>query len=444
MAINTQNLVNAITNYRQLLRNRLDAHFKKEEKELAAVFPTIQLADDGSALHRYLSQHRFTIEEYITLMTALAPHIQPAFFENMIQEFLPNGGEFPEFGGVKAGNNRCILPTGETVLFILAGVDLPARLQLQELFSQEHTFFKERILWLEDVKEGEPVISGRLVLSQEFVELFLFNKVLQPKFSQEFPAKKLSSQMEWNDLILHPQTAEQIGDIRIWLQHNQALLQDYNIARKLKPGYRALFYGPPGTGKTLTATLLGKEFNKEVYRVDLSQVVSKYIGETEKNLEKVFSKAENKDWILFFDEADALFGKRTNVSNSHDRFANQEVSYLLQRVEDFPGLLILASNFKSNLDKAFTRRFHNMIHFPMPTAGERLEIWNKTFPGMITLSPDIDLNFIAQKFELSGASILNIVQFASLRAISNQQMSINQQDLLTGIKREFWKDEKTI
>src|ERR1044071_9620636 len=121
----------------------------------------------------------------------------------------------------------------------------------------------------------------------------------------------------------------------------------------LKRGYKALFYGPSGTGKTLTATLLGKQFDRDVYRVDLSQVVSKYIGETEKNLEKIFTRAENRNWILFFDEADALFGKRSNVQSAHDKYANQEVSYLLQRVEDYNGLLILASNFKNNIDEAF-------------------------------------------------------------------------------------------
>src|SRR5690606_11585436 len=129
----------------------------------------------------------------------------------------------------------------------------------------------------------------------------------------------------------------------------------WDMRQLIKPGYRTLFYGPPGTGKTLTAMLLGKEFQRNVFRIDLSQVVSKYIGETEKNLEKIFQRAANKEWILFFDEADALFGKRTSVKDAHDRYANQEVSYLLQRVEDFPGLVILASNYKNNIDKAFVR-----------------------------------------------------------------------------------------
>src|SRR5690606_39095369 len=144
----------------------------------------------------------------------------------------------------------------------------------------------------------------------------------------DFPAMRVSTQMEWADLVIKPKTAQQINDIQIWLNHNKAFLQDWEMGKRTKPGFRALFYGPSGTGKTLTATLLGKQFGKDVFRIDLSQVVSKYIGETEKNLEKVFKKAEHKDWILFFDEADALFGKRSNVQNAHDKYANQEVSYL--------------------------------------------------------------------------------------------------------------------
>jgi AAA+ superfamily predicted ATPase len=440
----TQGIIESFGLLQQVLHSRLQCHFKKEEKPLNEIFPSVKVEADGSVLNDFIIQHQLTIEEYITLLIALVPHIQPAFFENIIQEFLPSGGDFAEFGAVKATNQRSILPTGETVLFILAGNDLQRRLQLQQLFSPDHFFYQQNIIWLEHVKEGEPVMSGKLLLGNEWVEKFLFNKETAPKFSPEFPAKKLTSQMTWDDLILTPQTKEEIDHIKIWLSHNTNLQKDANLSRKIKPGYRALFYGPPGTGKTLTVSLLGKQFNKEVYRVDLSQVVSKYIGETEKNLEKIFSKAENKDWILFFDEADALFGKRTNVSSSHDRFANQEVSYLLQRVEDFPGLLILASNFKSNLDKAFTRRFHAMVHFPMPNATERLLIWQKSQPQNLQLATTIDLNEIAQRFELSGAAILNIMQFAALKALNRNDKIVQQDDILTGIRREFWKEEKTI
>ena len=424
--------------------NRLDSYFKKEQKNPDEIVPAIKIVHDNSILNDFIIKNKLSVEDYVTLLIALVPHIQPSFFENIIQEFLPQGGDFAEFGAVKATNQRTILPTGETVLFILAGNDMQRRLQMQQLFSADHFFYRQNILWLEHVKDGEPLMSGKLLLTTEWVDKFLFNKETAPKFSPSFPAKKLTSQMTWDDLILTPQTKDEIDHIKIWLSHSEDLLKDKNLSRKIKPGYRALFYGPPGTGKTLTVSLLGNEFNKEVYRVDLSQVVSKYIGETEKNLEKVFSKAENKDWILFFDEADALFGKRTNVSNSHDRFANQEVSYLLQRVEDFPGLLILASNFKSNLDKAFTRRFHAMVHFPMPNANERLMIWQKSLPQNLQMSSDINLNAIAQNYELSGAAILNIMQFASLKALHSKEDIVYNAYLLTGIRREFWKEEKTI
>ncbi|MCK7559689.1 ATP-binding protein [Chitinophaga sedimenti] len=229
-----------------------------------------------------------------------------------------------------------------------------------------------------------------------------------------------------------------------WLQFQHQFKTDANLGRKIKPGYRALFYGPSGTGKTLTATLLGQQFQQEVYRIDLSQVVSKYIGETEKNPEKVFARAETKNWILFFDEADALFGKRTNVQSAHDRFANQEVSYLLQRVEDYPGLLILASNFKNNLDDAFLRRFHAIIHFPLPNEEERRQLWEKSLPASLQPSADIDLRQLAGRFELTGAAILNVMQHASLRAFSRADGQLQLNDVLEGVRKELGKEEKSL
>jgi len=248
--------------------------------------------------------------------------------------------------------------------------------------------------------------------------------------------------MEWNDLILNPKTAEAINDIKIWLEHNSIFLNKWGMDKKIKQGYRALFYGPPGTGKTLTATLLGKQFQKDVYRIDLSQVVSKYIGETEKNLEKVFNKAEHKEWILFFDEADALFGKRSSVNNAHDRYANQEVSYLLQRVEDFPGLIILASNYKNNIDNAFIRRFNSIINFPMPNSAERLEIWKTTLPAKAELAKDVDLNIISSKYELSGSGIVSAIHYASLKTIYKNSVCIAKQDLIEAIRKEYEKEDR--
>jgi len=157
---------------------------------------------------------------------------------------------------------------------------------------------------------------------------------------------------------------EQLKEVRTWMLHNTKAPSERTLKRKKKQGYRVLFDGPSGTAKTQTAEMLAKEFKKEVYKIDLSKVVSKYIGETEKNLKILFSRAENIDAILLIDEADALFGKRTDVQDSHDRYANLEVSYLLQRIEEFPGLVILSTNLKGKLDEAFIRRFQTVQHFP--------------------------------------------------------------------------------
>lgn len=177
--------------------------------------------------------------------------------------------------------------------------------------------------------------------------------------------------------------------------------------------------------------MLGNETGKDVYKIDLSMVVSKFIGETEKNLELLFARAEDKDWILFFDEADAIFGKRTSVRDAHDKYANQEVSYLLQRIEDFNGLVILATNMKTNIDEAFIRRFNDIVRFSIPAEDERKEIWEKSFPD------DADYNDIpnqVRKYELTGGNIINVVQFAGIQALRRRHEMIdhNEQIIASG------------
>jgi SpoVK/Ycf46/Vps4 family AAA+-type ATPase len=188
--------------------------------------------------------------------------------------------------------------------------------------------------------------------------------------------------------------------------------------------------------------LLGKNTGLDVYRIDLSMIVSKFIGETEKNLANVFDQAMNHKWILFFDEADALFGKRTSASSAHDRYANQEVSYLLQRIEDYPGVVILATNLKSNIDEAFARRFQNMIHFPMPGTEERLQLWEKAFSKNSKLDDGVDLFKIASTHVISGGAIINVVRYCSLMAIERGDNIILGSDIEKGIKREFKKEGK--
>jgi AAA+ superfamily predicted ATPase len=427
----------------EVVNMRLNFFFEKN-KEIQLVYPHLNITENGDELSKLLIRNNLGPDEFIILMLALAPHIQPNFFESIIQQYLPQGGDFPEFGGVKGTNYRGMLPTGETAQFIIAGNDFNKRIYVQKLLLTESILAKEQILSIERVKEGEPIMSGRIILDGEWLNKLLTGADQSPMFNTEFPAKKVATNMSWDDLVLNGYTQKQVEDIQVWLQHNKRLMQDDVLRKKIKPGYRVLFYGPPGTGKTLTVTLLGKQFNKDVYRIDLSQIVSKYIGETEKNLEKVFEKAMHKDWILFFDEADALFGKRTGVQSSHDRYANQEVSYLLQRIEDFPGLLILASNFKTNMDDAFLRRFHTVVHFPAPNVNERFVLWQKSLPASFKIDSTVNLNSLSEKYELTGAAILNIVHYATLQTAAKKEDCIQLADILEGIKREYRKEEKTI
>lgn len=399
---------------------------------------------EDSWLAKLMQYQKPSHEEFTVLMLALAPHIQPSFFTRIIAEHLPEGGDFPEFGGVKGTNHRGILPTGETAQFILAGDDLEKRLEVQRMFGSDHWFAQKRILWLAPVPEGEPVMSGRLVLDPEIVELLTIGTVSRPRFSIEFPAEYIETDMTWEDLVLHPNTLRQIHEIEHWITHNETLLHDWGMKKTIKPGYRALFYGPPGTGKTLTATLLGKHTGKDVFRIDLSRVVSKYIGETEKNLSRLFDKAENKNWILFFDEADALFGKRTDVRDAHDKYANQEVAYLLQRIENYSGLVILATNQRAHIDEAFVRRFQAIIHFPMPRPEERCQIWRQAFPEQIAIASDIDWRQIAARYELTGAGIMNVTHYCAVEALADRSCAVTSGQLEAAIFREFTKEGRIV
>ncbi len=238
----------------------------------------------------------------------------------------------------------------------------------------------------------------------------------------------LSTDLSWADLVLGKAALKKIEAIKNWLKQNA----NEGVNTTSKTGCRIFLSGQSNLSKTLTTELLGKQFRKAVYKIDLSKVVSKYIGETEKNLEQIFAKADDKNWILFFDEADALFGKRSNVKDAHDRYANAEVNYLLQRMEEYSGLAILASNVKGNIDEAFIRRFNFIINFPVPTPAERLKLWQKAFTESVTLADDVDLLFVAKKYLLSRGNIQLIAK--QVKATVKEREKITANLLLAAIE----------
>ena len=377
-----------------------------------------------------------TFEERVIVMLALMPHIKPQALDTF---FLQNGAldrQFTQFGGWKGLSHGGFLPTGETAVFIIAGDDPIKRCEVVRMFQRDHWFYTSNILRLEGANEGEPFLSGQLRVSEEFLSHVLLDREYKPDYSIGFPAKLITTPLEWEDMVLDYQTHDALEEINTWIEHQHTIMKDWGLKRILKPGYRALFYGPPGTGKTLAATFLGKKNNMDVYRVDLSMIVSKYIGETEKNLAKVFDLAENRNWILFFDEADALFGKRTSTNTSNDRHANQEVAYLLQRIEDFPGTVILATNLKSNIDEAFSRRFQSIIYFPMPSEELRAELWRSMLPKEWLGDDAEELIATAAQSELSGGSIANVVRKCAVQLVNKPLNKVDKNVILTALNIE--------
>ncbi len=253
-------------------------------------------------------------------------------------------------------------------------------------------------------------------------------------------AHKIEPRYGWGDIILPGDQLALLQEIVATVRQRSRVLEDWGLGVKLVPswGVTVLFAGPPGTGKTMAAEVIANELGLDLYKIDLSSVVSKYIGETEKNLERIFSEAASSNAILFFDEADALFGRRSEVRDSHDRYANIEISYLLQRMEAYDGVTILATNLRANLDEAFTRRLQFAVDFPFPEDADRLRIWQTLLPSEAPYDPHIDWRFFATRFKLAGGNIRNILVSAAYLAASDGGQ-VTMTHLLHSTRRELQK-----
>jgi hypothetical protein len=253
-------------------------------------------------------------------------------------------------------------------------------------------------------------------------------------------AQKIEPRYDWDDLIVPGDQKAMLQELVQMVKGRGVVMEEWGVGRKLKTsaGVTVLFAGPPGTGKTMAAEVITSDLGLDLYKLDLSTVVSKFIGETEKNLWRIFDEAQSSSAVLFFDEADAIFGKRSEVKDSHDRYANMEVSYLLQRMEQYDGVTILATNLRANMDEAFTRRMQFIVDFPFPDEDDRMRIWQTLFPVDLPQSADIDLALFASRFKLAGGNIRNIIVSAAYLAASNGG-HVTMDHLLHGTRRELQK-----
>jgi SpoVK/Ycf46/Vps4 family AAA+-type ATPase len=257
-------------------------------------------------------------------------------------------------------------------------------------------------------------------------------------------ATRIKPHYKWSDIVLPPDSLRQLREICNAVEFRSIVYEEWGFDKKLSlgKGLGLLFAGPSGTGKTMAAEVLAGELGLDLYKIDLSTVVSKYIGETEKNLSRIFTEATTSNAVLFFDEADALFGKRSEVRDSHDRYANIEINYLLQRMEEYEGTVILATNLRKNMDDAFVRRIQFTIEFPFPHAEQRLAIWQRVWPQNMPRE-DLDLEFMARRFEISGGNIRNIALTAAFLA-AEERDRVKMKHLIRATWQEYQKMGKVV
>ncbi len=451
-AANAATLERELEWFNTILDTRISLYFEHDQSlnESDVSFSSIEeieapeIEADKSPYAELLKEAELSTDERILLILTLIPHVRPDMLDLLFTRNKNFDRGFTQFGGWKGQSHGGFLPTCETAAFIIAGSDLEKRFALTSYLEGESFLLENNVISIEHKSPGEPFMSGGLRMSTEYLNRLTSGIHHKPDYSINFPAKLINTKLDWDDLVLPVEVMMEIDNIITWIKHSRTIMEEWGLEKVVKPGYRSLFYGPPGTGKTLTASLIGSAVGADVYRIDLSMVVSKYIGETEKNLANVFDQAQSKNWILFFDEADSLFGKRTQANSSNDRYANQEISYLLQRVEDFPGVVILASNIKANIDEAFSRRFQSAVYFPMPDTEHRLLLWQRILGNIKNLSLDISLENMAENYELSGGAITNVVRYGAINSLQMNRNELLEEDLIEGVTRELRKEGKTV
>jgi hypothetical protein len=385
--------------------------------------PSPPLLSDNNTYGNFVLEKKLELAERLVLALALSSEVMPQILDGV-------KGDKDLVYALKLytqEDNMCLYPTVYTALILMAGDDYESSLRYLDYFDSDHLFHRQSILELQSMEDVKSLTTSLLKVSSTYGDMFIRNRPYKPRFSTEFPATPITTGLDWEDLVMEQSTEIAIDEMRERLLRNHEL-EKYTIFRHKRPGFRLLFYGDPGTGKTLTASLLGKLLKRDVYRIDVSAVVSKYVGETNQRLSSLFNIAENKDWVLFFDEGDALLGKR-NEGGSNSHYANQEVAFLLQRIERFNGIVVVATNHENNLDEAYDRRFEMSIKFKIPGHEQMIQFWHSLIPKELPLENPQIIEELRLAIPLAPAYIVAVVERAIILTLKAGRTTISSEDL---------------
>ncbi len=438
---NNHNLTKEIEWLGRCFEKRIHEFQNSTSFDFTSLTPPI-LTAEGSPYASFIHENSLTASERILTILSFIPFINPGFLSAVLPEGNNNDRLLSLLDFHFFDNRAMPYPSFNTALYLLGGTNINQKYYYHTLLTEQSELLKNKIIYLDPTNEILFPQSKVLKMDTDMIDLLWKGYYTKPSFSMEFPAEELNTNIETEDLILYQETLSGIDQIMDWIHYETDLYSNNHYFRKVKPGARVLFWGDPGTGKTESAALLGKRSGKTVYRIDLSKIISKYIGETEKNLGRLFDKAQNKGWILFFDEGDALFGKRTTKTESaNDLHANQQISYLLQRIETFNGLVILSTNLKENIDAAFIRRFDIIVPFYKPGGENLVNVWRNAFPPEYTMEETIDWHNIATypHYAFSPAEITNIMKYVVLRLCASRKNTVTYPLLMEGIRNEMAK-----
>ncbi|KOY86202.1 hypothetical protein AD998_08630 [bacterium 336/3] len=402
----------------------IQARFKEITEDKVIKFPNPPQLIQKSYYNAFLENVPENLKTPVRLLLILsmAKALRPSVLELLHVNNPYTQKNYANFGII--AENSFVMPSVQTFLYLATGENIADRVFLGNFFNPDNIFLANNIIELRG--QSKDLYQKTIHISDEYFEYFTTGNSYQYQYSEDFPATLYTTEENWDDLILPERTTFYLQDIFAWMRNYNTIVQDPTF-KKFTKGMKFLLHGEPGTGKSISVALFGKDFGKPVYRIDLSQVVSKWVGETSKNIGKIFDIARNKDWILFFDEGDALFGKRTENNSANDRYGNQEIAYLLQRIEDHKGIIFMATNKLPNMDKAFVRRFNVRVPFPIPDANTRYDIWCEAFKDLEL--GNVNFEYFAAKVDNTGASIRSFARYCKIWMLEKNMKHLNHDEV---------------